>query len=331
MGIVTPANNWTVGLAKQAAEGTIATVATYEFPVFSGRPQPVQSIARVEVTDAASIVGDPYKQSGEHWEATFDIPAYANVLGALLQALWPTDTISGAGPYTHTFSGLGSAPSWYALYQTAPGSMLETFEGGLSAGLGFSFDETGGPLRIQGKFVGKRPTKAAHTITTNVALTDGFFTATGGVLKYEEDNATPVTATNIQKATVTVDRAASALATADGVSVAYMAQGRVDPSFTLTLLYSTWDAYQATFYGSTTGTAPSSTIVKGSVELNFVHSVQAGWSFKLTIPSAVLAADPPQPDASGGPLTVNINGYATRPGSGDHVAPVLINAVASAF
>lgn len=331
MGIVTPANQWQVGIAKQTNESTVATVATYEFPVFSGTPQPVQSIARVEVTDASSIVGDPYKQSGEHWESTVELPAFATVLGTILQSMWPTDTASGAGPYTHTFTGLGGTQPWIAMYSTAPGSELQTFEAGITSAVGFSFDETGGPLRIQHTAVGKKPTKAAHTITTSEVLTNGFFTATAGTLKYEEDNATPATQTNIQKGTVTVDRSATALATADGVSVAFLAQGKVDPSFTMTLLYSTWDAYHSTFYGAAAGTAPSSTIVKGSVEFNFVHSVQAGWTFKLSIPSAVMVADPPQPDAGGGPLTVQINGYATKPTSGDHVQPILVNAVSAAY
>lgn len=331
MPIVTAANGWTIGIAKQTNESTVGTVATYEFPVFSGRPQPVQSITRVEVTDALTIIGDPYKQSGEHWEADIVLPAFSTVLGTLLQAMWPTDTITGAGPYTHTFSGLGGTQSWIALYQTAPGSLAETYEAGLCSGIGFSVTEEGGPLRVQFKAVGKKPTVAAHTITTSNALVDGYFTATGATLKFEEDNATPATQTNIRAATITVDRSVEALATADGVSVASLSQGKVEPSFSLTLLFANYDAYKATFYGSAAGTVPSVTIVKGSVELNFVHTITGTHSFKLTIPSAVFAAEPPQPDPSGGPLTVQVNGYATKPGSGDHVQPVLINAITPAY
>lgn len=331
MGLVTAANGWTIGIAKQTNETTIATVATYEFPVFSGRPQPVQDIARVEVTDALTVIGDPYKQSGEHWESDIVLPAFSTVLGTILQSMWPTDTTTGAGPYTHTFSGLGGTQPWIAMYQTAPGSLAETYEAGLTSSIGFSVTEEGGPLRINHKAVGKRPTVAAHTITTSNALTDGYFTATGATLKFEEDNATPATQTNIRAASITVDRSVEALATADGVSVAFLSQGKVDPSFSMTLLFVNYDAYKATFYGSAAGTTPSTTIVKGSVELNFVHTVTGAHSFKLTIPSAVFAAEPPQPDPAGGPLTVQINGYATKPGSGDHVQPVLINAVSAAY
>jgi hypothetical protein len=331
VGIVTPANNWTVGIAKQSNEATIPTIAAYQLPVFSGRPQPVQAITRVEVTDAASVVGDPYKQSGEHWESDIVFPAFDDSLGIFLVSMWPTDTATGTAPSKiHTYSGLGGTQPWMAEYSDAP-SLVETFEAGICSSIGFSVDETGGPLKVNHKMVGKRPTVAAHTITTSNALTAGFFTATGATLKFEEDNATPATQTNIQKATVTVDRTVTPLSTADGVSVAFLGQGKVDPSFTMTLLFATHDAYRATFYGAAAGSTPSVTIVKGSVELNFVHTVSATSLFKLSIPSAVMAASPPQPDPSGGPLTVEIAGYATKPGSGDHVVPVLTNNVTPAY
>ena len=40
-----------------------------------------------------------------------------------------------------------------------------------------------------------------------------------------------------------------------------------------------------------------------------------------------LQAEPPQPDPSAGPLTVTINGVITKPASGDHVKPIVINGI----
>lgn len=409
MGIVTPANNWTVGLSKNtgAAEGVVPTVAAYKFPVYSGTPNPVQTTTRIEVTDAASVVGDPVKQSGEHWESTVVLPAFANVLGLALLALYPTDTPAGAGtaitktitaatqsagtvtftaaahgfsngnsvfvtgmtpatyngyhlvanvatdtfdvvgfsssltspatafgtvvrpPYNHIYTGLGNTQGWFSMYSTAPGSQLQTFEDGICSGLSFDCDETGGPMKLQFSMVGKKPTKVAHTVTTSAALTDGFFTMTAGTIRMDEDSATPGAVTNVQKATVNIDRPATALATADGVSVSNISQGKVDPTFKATMFYSSWDAFNSTFYGSASGSAPSSTLVGGSLSLLFVHSIQSTWAFSINVPSAVFIADPPQPDPGGGPLTVQINGYAKKPSSGDHVVPILGNNVAT--
>lgn len=326
------ANNWQMGLAKQSAEGTIPTTAEYTFPVFSGRPQPNQGIQRVEVTDAASIVGDPYKVGDEHWTIDAVVPGFAALLGRFLSMLWPTDTASGTDPKTHTFSGLGNATSWFTAFSDPlSGSLDETFEAGLCTGLSFSNDASGGPLRVGVRMIGKRPTVAAWTIGGQQALTDGYFQAKGATLKYEVDSGTPAAETNIQSFLVDVARDGAPIPTADSVSVSLIRQGRVDPTFQMTLIREDWEAYRATYYGAVGGSTPSTIIVAGSVELNFVHTVEAGWSFKITIPKAVLAASPPQPDAGGSELVVPIAGYAMKPAAGDHVQPVLINGVTTAY
>lgn len=333
MGLVTTGANWTLAVAKQTNESTIGTVAAYSFPVYGdGGPVPNQDYAVVEVTDAAAIQGDPYKQSGESWSSTIGIPAYAASLGTLIGSMWPTDTISGAGPYVHTFSGLGGTQPWMSMFQTKPG-LVETFEAGLCSGISFSFDENGGPLKVTHSMVGKRPTAATtYTVTTAETLANGFFTATGGTLKYEADNATPVTSTNVRSATVTVARNVGAEKTADGVSVAFLSQGRVAPSITMSMLYTDWEMYRATYYGAVAGTTPSATTVTGSVELNFVHSVTGTWALKLTVPKVALTVlDPPKPDPAGGPMLITVDGKVFKPAAGDHIQPVLTNGVTPAY
>ena len=46
--------------------------------------------------------------------------------------------------------------------------------------------------------------------------------------------------------------------------------------------------------------------------------------------SVILMAEPPQPDPAASPLAVTINGVITKPASGDHVKPVVINAINAA-
>src|ERR1051326_6219664 len=151
MGLVQANNDYTVSIATQSNETTVSTTPTYDFPVFSGRPQPVQSIDRVNVTDSAAIVGDPFKHADEHWEAYIVLPGFANVLGTILAGLWATDTKTLTGPYLHTFSGLGSGSTkWIALYsqQSFSGSLKETYEAGQMQEVSFSFDQEGGPLKV---------------------------------------------------------------------------------------------------------------------------------------------------------------------------------------
>ena len=332
MGFTTPSNQFIWGLAKQTNESTVNTTEQYGLPVYSGRSMPVQTTTRVEVTDATSIGGDPYKQGDEHWEADVVVPAFGAPLPKILVGLWPTDTVTGAGPFTHTFSGLGAAPPWFTTYNTdlLAGAVEETFEAGILSEFSISGDGTGGPAHVGAKYVGKRPTIAAYTnATPQVIGTDGYFTFSGAVLQYEVDAGTPVTETNIQSLSLVVPRPVAPVATADSVSVNFLALSKIEPTVSMTLLMDDHEAYRATFFGAVAGSTPSATLVKGSVKFNLVHSITGGHSASFTMDSVILMAEPPQPDPSASPLTVTINGVITKPASGDHEKPVVINANAA--
>lgn len=333
MPLVTSAADAEFGLAKQTNEATIPTVATYASPIFSGLPNPTQSTDRVEVTDADNIVGDPFK-TDEHWEADTVIPAWNDMLGTALVGMFPTDTTTGAGPYTHTYSLAGTIP-FLSMYTDKPGTLKETFEAGVVSGLGFTVEPaTSAPLRANVKAYGKRPTVATYTVTTSKQLSDGFFTGVSGAaattLKIEVDNATPVTVSNIQTATITIDRPVESVPTADAIFPSYLSQGKLEVGFSMDLIWSDWDAYRATFYGSASGSTPSGTLVTGSLEFTFPHSVTATHSLKLTIPQAVFVATAPDATPAGGPFTLSIEGFAKK-NAGNPITPVLVNSVSTTY
>ena len=335
MPLTSPSNNYLVEIAKQTNESTINTTAGYSVPVYSGTPMPVESITRDAVTDASSIDGDPRKQGDQHWEATnLVFPALGAPLGRFLQSLYPTDTISGAGPFTHTFSGLGSAAPWVTMFHTdiLGGAVEYTYEAGQCAGISFSADETGGPLRVGYQCVGKRPTVASYTNATPQVLgTDGYFTVKAATLKYEADSATPATEVNVQSFNLAINRPVTPQATADGTSVAYLAIGKVTFDFSMTLLKDDHEMLRGAFFGGVAGSTPSINMTYGSVEINCVHSVTGTHSFKLTIDKVALYETPPEPDPAASPLTSEITGWIAKPASGDHVKPVLINAITPAY
>jgi len=332
MPIAPSAGAYEVGIAKQVDETTIPTIATYSMPVFSGRPRPVQTTSRVEVTDAASIVGDSYKNPDVHWEADITVPAFAAPLGRLLQSLWPTDTITGAGPYTHTFSALGATGPWIMMADDFTNATKKAiYEAGQCAGMTFTCTEAGGPLQVGFRAVGKRPTDAAYTVTTAASLADGYFQAVGATMQFDEDSTTAITHTNIQQLSVVVDKPITPLATVNGASVSNLGITRLTPSMTMSLYWENWEAYKNTFFGTISGTAPLNTFQSGKVILNFVHTVNGTWSFALTMDKVWMRVTPPDPDAAGNPLILSIEGDILKPAAGDHVKPVLINAVAAAY
>lgn len=335
MPLTSPSNNYIVGISKQTNESTIPTTEEYGMPVFGGTPMPVESVNRVAVTDAAAIDGDPYKQGDQHWEtSSLVFPGFAAPLGRLLLALWPTDTATGSTPKTHTFSGLGSATTWQTMYHTdiLGGAVEWTYEAGQCSSISFSADETGGPLRVGFGVVGKRPTVATYTNATPQSIsTDGYFTVKGATLKYEADSATPATEVNVQSFNLAVNRSVTPMATADGQSVAYLAIGKISFDFSMNLLKDDHEMLRGAFFGAVGGSAPSLTIPTGSVEINCVHSTQATWSFKLNIDKVALFETPPEPDPAASPLVSAITGHIFKPAAGDHVKPVLINGVSTAY
>jgi hypothetical protein len=335
MPIVSPSNNYIVGIAPQTNEATVNTIEEYGAPVFSGTPMPVEGTDVIAVTDAASIVGDPFKLGDQHWEATnLVFPAFGLQLGRLLKSLWSVDTMTGAGPFTHTYSGLGLATTWQTMFHTdiLGGAVEWTYEAGQCAGMSFSADENGGPLRVGYQIVGKRPTVANYTnATPQSTSTDGYFTVKGAVLKYEADNATPATELNVQSFNLAVNRPVTPMATADGQSVAYLAIGKTEFDFSMSLLKDDHEMVRGAFFGAVGGSTPSLTIPYGSVEINCVHTVTGTHSFKITIPKVALFETPPEPDPAGGPLLASVSGKIAKPAAGDHVQPILINAKTPAY
>lgn len=335
MPTTSPSNNYIVGISKQTAEGSVPTTEEYGMPVFGGTPMPVETMNRVAVTDANAVDGDPYKQGDQHWETTgLVVPGFAAPLGRLLQAFWTTDTMTGTTPRTHTFSTFLTNTPWLTMYHTdiLGGSVEWTYEAGQAQMISFTADETGGPLRVGFEAVGKRPTVASYTNATPQSIsTDGYFTVKGATLKYEADNTTPATEVNVQSFALTITRPVTPMATADGVSVAYLALGKASFEFTMNLLKDDHEMLRGAFFGAVGGSTPSATIPTGSVEINCVHTSQAAWNFKLTIDKVALFETPPQPNPDASPLVAEVTGYIFKPASGDHVKPVLVNQVATAY
>jgi hypothetical protein len=329
-------NNFIVGLHKQTNEATPGTVADYSFPLLtSDRPMPVQDTAVIQVTDAASIRGDLFKNAGEHWEAQVVTPAFDSMLGTMLQSVWPTDTPSGVAPSRlHTFTGLGSVPPFVSMYSNfSSNSISETYAAGICSGIEFEFS-TERPLKITYHAVGETPSVAVFTVTTAHTLADGFFTplaAANGVLKFEEDSLTAVTQTNIVGGKISVMRDVTPVMTADGATVKYLAQGLVAVDVHLDLVWANWDAYKATFYQAAAGTTAGPTFPFGSLDLTFGHSSSATSIFELKVDKLVWLTAPPVPNPDASPLMVSADLAVLKPAAGDHCKPLLTNNITPAY
>ena len=346
MPVVAPANAYQFGIAKQTNEATVATTAAYGMPVFASDLGPRYDLRRVEVTDAASIEGDPYK-SPSWWQAdAIEVPAFDSSLGTILVSMWPTDTASGSAPTRlHTFSGLGTvAQPWMTLFSHWTDSGInyeQSFGKGLATSIGFAVNSEGGPLRVtlgaMGQEVLGAATSAFPATTTNV-LTDGWFGLQLASATIQLDIDTPnvdpaVTVTNVKDFQLTVGRSASAEPTASGITVTNISQGKVQNTGSMTVLWDSvaLDTYRATYFGSAAGTGLSATVVKGAIDLNFKHSVSADSILRIYIPAVQFHAAPATPNPDGSALQQSITLNVFKPSSGDHVQPFLTNNVTAAY
>ena len=336
MPIVPNANAYQFGIHKQTNEATVGTVADYALPVYSADIAPKYDLKRIEVTDASSIEGDPYK-APTYWEGSVEVPALALSLGAILQAIWPTDTKTGAGPYTHTFSGYGGTQSFISLYDDFTNATKPmTYGKGVASEITFSATADGGPLRVGLKALGELPSQATYTVTTTDALSAGYFgmQLSGATIEIDNDTpdvnpATPVT--NVKDVSITVSRGVAIEPTADGITVANLSQSKLTRAGSMTFLYSSWQEFLGTYFGTVAGTAVSATILYGALDLTFKHSVNATWTFELYCPKVAFRVPSRTPDAGGGPLTLPVELLFAQPAAGEAVQPVLVNALATAY
>lgn len=338
MPVVTPANNFLFGLHRQTNEATVGTVADYSFPVYSSDTGPEYESNRVEVTDAASIEADPYKGPTSQ-RASFEVPAFDNALGTSLQALWPTDTATGTAPSrVHTFSGLGTTQSWMSYYtRWVPSPSLDqTFGKGQCSGITFAIGPEGGPLRVTNTFVGQETTVAAWTATTAAVLADGWlgmqYSGADIRVDFDTPNVVPtVVVTNFRSLSLSVGRTATPEPTADSVQVSRISQGKVVNTGSIEMLFDSWDAYRASYFGSVGGSAVSATIVYGALQLNFKHSVSATSLLGIYVPRVQFKVGIPVPNPDGSALVHSVELIIAKPTTGDHVQPTLTNNVTPAY
>ena len=337
MPVVPPNNNVLWSIDKQTDEATISSTADYSIAAWTATWAPRYDERRIEVLDGSSVQGDVSKGLG-WWDGESEFPAYADSLGRILQSMWPTDTKTGAGPWTHTFSGLGGTQPWISTYLEwiNAGAFEQTFGRGQATGFSITATADESPARVRFAAMGETATVANYSSTVPDDLLDGYFTlqTTGAKIELDFDtpNVNPAGAvTNVQSVTLNVDRNATPMPTADGLTVTNLSVGKVMPSGTMSLIYNSWDAFRATNYGSVAGTSSSPVVVTGALEVSFIHNLTAAWTLTFYMPAVQFKADAPVPNPAGEGIIVPVTLNIQKPASGDHVQPILINNTTLAY
>ena len=103
-----------VGFAKQSAKGTIAANPTFTHGLTGGSPLVVDSQqSALDVTSSKRVQNNVYRDTVKNG-ANIQALCYLKTFGAYLLAAIGADTVTGAGPYVHTYSDFApGTKSWF--------------------------------------------------------------------------------------------------------------------------------------------------------------------------------------------------------------------------
>lgn len=328
--------------AKQTAEGTAATTATYGLPRYSGGLVPIEARAPHEVTDSIAYRRGTYKQSSQV-SGTVEVPSFVDAGGLLTLGVLPVDTVTGAGdPYSHALTHAVSRP-WYTFWEARPlpdGTFIwDRFEDCRIKAVEYTF-AAGQLVKQSVDIIGKKAVGnvSAPTITTTktVDSTGPWHSTIGAVLKLDLD-ATPgaTQIRNLTSGSVRIEFADEVMVQTDELTPRYNDPGLFSVGFNAETLIQDYQAYLATFFGSKTASAasPSTSIVTGALLFTFGvgAAADANRTLVIALPAMDFSLTPPAPNPGGQGLRASLVGPMTAPASGEPVTVTYKNAQSASY
>lgn len=338
MTIATRASEGQIAFAVQTAEGTPTATPKYSHPIVSGFPKPVEDIQEWEHTVTDDLIPGLYKTQ-QWWTMDTTFVSLPKSIATWARAALGAAADSGASDYTHTITQ-SATPPFITVYATVPGTKYRKFYDGTISEFSLIF-EAGKPLMVNVKAAGYVPADLAsvYTTATNVETIGNsgpWHTFIGSTLLRDLD-ATPgaTGVADIVSGVITFTRELELIQTT-ALNPSISSYGRFRVSGSLDTIWNTTDVYKAfkaTYYGSTTGTASSATVVMGALDFLFPTgpATDSTKTLQVQVPNVSLRCpDPPDADPSGGPLHVNLTLLSAKPSSGSIATIVSKNQVATA-
>jgi len=289
--------------AKQTVKGTPNTTYTSKSGFSGGNIAPSRNIEQLSETDSSRQEGVSYV-SMTAVEGSPELYVRDENIHSLLEAVLGAKATTGAGPnYEHELTPATTIP-YYTFARTIGGVIHEQFQDCMVSELVISA-EAGQPLTavatimgVRSTFLGAEPAAAVDLASSEVYNFNNATVSEGG---------SPTRL--VSSFELTISNNVSMQQTDD--SVPY----DVTPgTFSVTLSYNKIieddDAYREFHYGSTSGTAQSSTIVEKSIEFSF--SLGANNDITFTMDHMAFEEYDVEPDPGGDPITVPTRTRAQR-------------------
>jgi hypothetical protein len=315
----------TVGVAKQSAKGTAATVATFAHGLTDG------AILSVEVDQSLEEHTSGRRSSGDVNRvgvmAGIDFSARAHSKSTGLWAFGALGAIAttGAGPYTHICT-LGDDLPYLSTFGTQAGNFYRVQDVKVDS-LGFSWDANE-PLTMAVSGMGTIASVLASSYTiTNDDSAASYWRPVGGTFSVDVDGASGTAATSkITSGEVTISNNADTVMVSGTITPDDVIVGRQDVECSFEVVPDDLNLWRTIFAGTSAGTTASSSVLYGTFSCEFVNGADT-----LTIASTRVAftCDFPDADAAGGTLTLSLAGLAVQNGATSPVTVTLVNTQAT--
>lgn len=301
-----------IGVAKQAAKGTIATNPTYAHGLSGGSPitsEPTQTAQEVTTGKrvAAQMIREMVKNGGG---GTF--PAYVKTLGLYLLGAMGTDTVTGSGPYLHTYA-TGDLP-YLSIFGKGIGSDIEGVRDCKIDELTLKWDGAK-PLELSIKANGTVYSyPSTFTPTTDDTGSAGFLIPVGGTFEVDVIGSTLASA-RVVAGELTIKNNVSTVDGSASVEAADISEGIQEHMLKLTIVPDNMADFRKTITGSAAGTSVASSVPVGSVNLVFKEN---GGNGTLTVTGSKVAFLVGHPEASpkGDTTKLELAGTAVLPSGG---------------
>lgn len=301
-----------VGAAKQASKGTIAANPTFAHGVTGGSPIKVEvSQSALEVTNtkraAYNVIRDGVKNTAE-----IQSPAYLKSLGLYLLAALGTDTVTGTGPYLHTYS-TGDLP-YLSIFAKGIGANIEGIRDCKVDELSLKWSNSK-PLELSVKLNGTVFSyPSTFTATTDETGSESWLVPIGGTFQYEVLGGALATAA-VMGGELTIKNNTSDVDTSAAIESADIIEGIQEHELKLTIVPDDLSDFRKTVTGGAAGTSVSSVVPYGQVSLGFKENNSTG-TLNVTGTKIAFLTDFPDANPKGDMVEIELAGIPVVPSGG---------------
>lgn len=301
-----------VGIAKQTAKGTIAVNPTFAHGIQGGNPITVDPVQNpLEVTTAKRAAYNVVRETVNNG-AAFDLPAYLKSLGLYLLGAIGSDTVTGSGPYLHTYA-TGDLP-YLTVFTKGLDTTNEAVKDCKVDELTIKWDGSK-PLQVSVKLAGTAFSyPATFSATTDETGSESFLVPIGGTFQIDPLGSTLATAV-VTGGEITIKNNLTPVDPSASIEADNQWEGVQEMSLKLTIIPDDLSLFRKTVTGAAAGTAVASVVPVGSVSLSFKENNGTG-TLAVTGSKVAFLTAFPDVDPKGGPIQIDLAGQAVIPVGG---------------